>query len=356
MACNKKFKQNEYSVQCTVCGLWVHKTCAGMSDEMFNFLDGQHKLTGAAYWACRSCTAYAQGMNHRMKEIETKLAEVKQSCSKNESDIKKVESEVEKLTEKVEKQAKLLEKMSVSGDGGVYEELREREARRSNVVMFGMVEAASEVMGRGRWDWDIKSCANLFAALRVELTADSIKFCRRVGERMGEAARPLVVGFYEESDKSKLLKCDTRGTAFEDVEICPDLTKKQRQEEKGMLDEAVKRNMELSSEDRAKNLVWTVVGRKGDRRLVKRFADREIERMRAVRGRGRATRGMAPTTRDRETPVARGRGRVTAGMYRPDEAAGEEVEVQEVGTRTRLNSKRGRADEEAEEEMPAAKH
>jgi hypothetical protein len=50
-----------------------------------------------------------------------------------------------------------------------------------------------------------------------------------------------------------------------------DLTKKQRQEETGMQDEAVKRKMELSSEDRAKNLVWAMISRKGDRRLVKRF-------------------------------------------------------------------------------------
>ncbi len=38
-----------------------------------------------------------------------------------------------------------------------------------------------------------------------------------------------------------------------------------------MQDEAVKRKMELSSEDRAKNLVWAMISRKGDRRLVKRF-------------------------------------------------------------------------------------
>jgi hypothetical protein len=51
-----------------------------------------------------------------------------------------------------------------------------------------------------------------------------------------------------------------------------DLTKKQRQGETGMQDEAVKRNMELSSEHRAKNLVWAMIGCKRDSRLVKRFA------------------------------------------------------------------------------------
>ncbi len=60
-----------------------------MTKDLFNFLDEQHKQTGTAYWACRSCTAYAEGMNHRMKEIENKIEEVKQFCTRNEGEIKK---------------------------------------------------------------------------------------------------------------------------------------------------------------------------------------------------------------------------------------------------------------------------
>ncbi len=72
---------------------------------------------------------------------------------------------MEKLTERVEQQVKLLKKMAMGRDSGVYEELREREAWRLNVMMYGMGEAASDVTGRGRWDWDIKSCMKLFPAL-----------------------------------------------------------------------------------------------------------------------------------------------------------------------------------------------
>ncbi len=62
----------------------------GMSDKIFIFWDDQHILTVAVYWACRSFTAYAWEINHWVKEIENKLAEVKQLCSKNEGDIRKV--------------------------------------------------------------------------------------------------------------------------------------------------------------------------------------------------------------------------------------------------------------------------
>ncbi len=100
----------------------------------------------------------------------------------NEGELKQLEEVVEKLTEKVEKQAKLLEKASTCNDSTVYEELREREARKLNVVMYGMGKAEENVYGRGRYDWDVRSCANLFEALKLDLTSDSIKFCRRVGK------------------------------------------------------------------------------------------------------------------------------------------------------------------------------
>ncbi len=126
----------------------------------------------------------------------------------------------------MQKQAKKVERAAENGESSVYEELRERETRRLNVVMYGMGKAAEGTTGRGRWDWDVRSCMNLFAALKINLAKeDCIKFCRRVGEP-GAAPRPLVVGFYEEADRARLLRSDMRGTVFENVEVCPVLTKK----------------------------------------------------------------------------------------------------------------------------------
>ncbi len=75
-------------------------------------------------------------------------------------------------------------------------------------------EAASDLTGRGRWDWDIRSCMYLFAALKVDLTDKLIKPCRQVGK----AAGPLLVRFYKEK-KGQPLRSDTRGSMFEDVEV-----------------------------------------------------------------------------------------------------------------------------------------
>jgi hypothetical protein len=85
---------------------------------------------------------------------------------------------------------------------------------------------------------------NLFAALKGDLTEDSFKLCRWVS-KVGEAVRPLVVGFCKERDRAKLQRCDTRGTVFEDVEVCSDLTKAAAGRD-WHADEAIKRNMAWS--------------------------------------------------------------------------------------------------------------
>jgi hypothetical protein len=82
MGCSKKFTKSDTSVMCTVCGLWIHKTCADISDEVIDLLKKMKKETGVAYWACKPCMRYAQGMNHRLREIEEDLKEVKQSTKK----------------------------------------------------------------------------------------------------------------------------------------------------------------------------------------------------------------------------------------------------------------------------------
>ena len=185
LACGKKFCKTDYCVQCTVCGLWAHKACVNMTDELYNLLDLQHKQTGKAYWACRSCTAYAEGMNHRVRQIEEELAEVKKACDKNESGLLRVQENVGKLADEMAKQTKRIEEVVEARNSNSItpEEWKERDMRRKNVVLHGVGEAPGDYSGRDRWDWDLASCRNLFRALKVPIKDDGVRFVRRVGEK-----------------------------------------------------------------------------------------------------------------------------------------------------------------------------
>jgi hypothetical protein len=81
-----------------------------------------------------------------------------------------------------------------------------------------------------------------------------------------------VVGMSSEQVKTELLDAarELQLTAYKNISIGPDQTRKQRQAEKKLQEEVERKNREeLSEEDLSKNLKWQAVGRKGEKRIVK---------------------------------------------------------------------------------------
>ena len=151
------------------------------------------------------------------------------------------------------------------------EEFREREARRLNLVIHGIPEISDNIkVARERMEKDVERCEDVFMAMGARPRRQQIRFCRRIGER-GPDPRPVVIGLYEEEVKRHLLEKakELRNTAFNNITIVPDLTKTQRRGEQKLREEADKRNRELTQEDRDRNLKWLVVGKRGEKRLIK---------------------------------------------------------------------------------------
>ena len=335
LACNKKFNKSEYSLQCTVCGLWVHKTCSGISDDGYKFVSEQLQLTGVGYWACRACASYAVNMNRRLKQIEDKLEQCTKTVETNTEKIKEVEKKVDGISSELKKDGEKTAKLVKQGEANVYEELRERETRRLNVVFFGIAELEERgATGKDKLAWDRKSCSNIFEALRLDMGEDAVKFCRRVGEK-GEGPRPLVAGLWTEADKAKLLKNAKKleDTVFSDVSVGIDLTKVQREEEKEMKKEADRRNTQLAEQDKAKNLQWMVVGARGEKRIIKAVPrEQPAQRGRpAGRGRGSTIRrgGRGGATGANTTPMGP---RQTPSQSAPETETVEEASEEEMTT------------------------
>ena len=239
-------------------------------------------------------------------------------------------------------------------------ETRERELRRKKVLIHRMEEAESASVEE-RKEWDLCSCANLFKALNLSWGREAIKFCRRIGER-GEEPRPMIVGFLREHQKEDLLDKarELKNTPFEEIGIMPDLTQEQRRDEGDMLKEAERRNGNLNAEEKAKNLKWMVVGRKGEKRIIK-----GIERGGTGRGgmpRGATGHRLPPTTTRGGSwgPAAgagggrgqRGRGVVSGARGRGGPRERKELlqYVRGGQRQNRINSKRLRTETEEEEE------
>jgi hypothetical protein len=346
LGCSKKFTKNDTAIQCTVCGLWIHKLCANMSDEVFDLLDKQKRESGITYWACRPCTTFAQGMNHRLKQIDNDIKELKQTTSTNKEAIENLEQKVAEVTEIAKKNDGMTREEFENRMKEEREEARERKARELNVIVHGLEECRDNTLsGDDKMKMDVELCVEAFRAMDLGVEAKEVKFCRRVGAR-GETSRPLIVGFYSHNIRNRILKADWRGMEPE-MSVGPDMTKKQREEEAQIWKDLETRNSNRTEEERAKNLKWRMVGQKGERRLILGAARPEEP----VRGRGAARaarggqtwRGAAPTRR----PYA------NRGAGRPARARGGPAGTSRLlppTPRTEQWTPRGGEEEEEEEE------
>ncbi len=267
-----------------------------------------------AFWACRLCTAYSQGITRKVKQVEVKVDQLADSVEEVRGSVKEAKEELAKVNEKMNKVEEKVVQATERGSDQVFEELRDREARRLNLVLHGVPECEQEAAtGRERQSWDKEQCLKLCQAQGLDYDSETIKFCRRVGA-VGDGPRPLVVGFFTDMERSMVLRRVSRleGTDYSEVKIAPDLTKRQRREERDLWEEQENRNKNRTEEQIQKNLVWAVVGARGEKRLIMQPARSGPQQM---RGRARG-RGRPPATgpgRPPNNPGSSVRGRGGAG-------------------------------------------
>ena len=378
----KKNVTGKKAVRCNICFLWVHVDCQSISKELFTILKNPGKFGGKVSWHCDSCSAAHERLEAKMDKLEKRFTEVEERVVRNEGSVQDVTKKVDNIEKRQDKVEDLLERERERSRLERVEELRERELRKKNVIMHRIEEAGDWARTvEDRREWDLNSCDNVFKALKMDWGKESVRFCRRVGERSDEP-RPMVVGLARENHKEDLLDKarDLRDTAFSEVGIVPDLTKEQRRDESDLAAEAVRRNETRTEEDLAKNLTWRVVGRKGEKRLIKGVERGDSGAWLTVTGRGRRGAVTATATRGTALLPARGRG----GTWTPSTGGGAErggasqragagarggargrgmgastereavieyVRDELSGNRTRLGSNRGRDGDQAEDDQ-----
>jgi hypothetical protein len=280
LACNKNV--TGASVQCTLCNLWCHKQCTSLSDSAFKGILLQFKEVGTAYWACKSCLNFAAKMNKHLQEASKRQDMIEARVDKNSSSINKNAQDVEELRQELRRALAKIDSDKEARDDTLCDELREREIRKLNIVIHGLHEPDQNIFNNSeRIEADRRICGELFAAMGVRLRGTDLRFCRRVGERSAQP-RPVVVGLNNEEEKRAVLARarQLRGGRYDNVAVVPDLTKMQRRGEDRLSSEAETRNRNLTADDREKGLRWLVVGKRGEKRLIKGI-EREPQRDRA---------------------------------------------------------------------------
>jgi hypothetical protein len=171
----------------------------------------------------------------------------------------------------INKMSERISKNNSDRDDKLCDEMQEREVRRMNLIIHGVDEQPEDVRGnRERIEKDKTRCELIFKAMRARTRKDDIRFCRRLGEKSADP-RPIAIGLENEEEKRHILTRarDLRGTQYCDVSIVPDLTRNQRNREAKMKDEVDEKNKTLTAEEKQRNIRWMVVGRRGEKRIIK---------------------------------------------------------------------------------------
>ena len=142
-------------VQCAVCSLWSHMACTGLSKEAIKGLEIQAKEVGQAYWACRACMNFSNKWHSQMREVNRRQEETEARVDANTDKIEEVRQSTEELRREFREHVQRTEGIQERMEAVMDTELREREARRLNLVIHGLPEPSDSFKdARGRMEQD----------------------------------------------------------------------------------------------------------------------------------------------------------------------------------------------------------
>jgi hypothetical protein len=223
--CNKNV--DDEGVQCDICDLWFHLKCGKVSKKIFEALkQNDEKLK----WFCGQCNKFFPKMikiiemNNALKEEMNKMKEeLKHKNEKDTQEINNLKEEIERLKTKTnEKEAKNYNGTNISDAIG---ELEDRNARKSNVIIYGIVESESEDISEKRKK-DEESVNELSRNIQIKLKPKKVI-------RLGKAnnkPRPIKVIFdsQEEAISFKRSFWSKKPENYSRVFVSDDLTFIQR--------------------------------------------------------------------------------------------------------------------------------
>ena len=167
-----------------------------------------------------------------------------------------------------------LKKLELNSGSGAIREIDDRMDKSNNLVVHRVPESTSEnASERSEHDGAIiKVLMEKCMAIKDMDTDNKIRFIRRLGGKGDrEEARPILIGLKFTSDMELVLDRSwmlgkSSNKATQDINIVRDLTVRQRHREAYMVKEACKTNLDRNREEQDLNLVYKVVGRKGEKR------------------------------------------------------------------------------------------
>lgn len=270
--CDKVFyDENDKLVECERCCEWVCQACAGLSDEAYDLIKNEEDVF---HWYCQKCKrqALSEVKTGNLIEVKCKAMDAKIDRFKNELEDKlnkeliQVRDEMNYLKHSMEKMQKDMEKNSQSVEScksevamQSLEELRQREGRKTNILIYNITESNSENNDE-RKEYDKEVFHKICDAIEVQAEAQKIL---RVGAKQNNKARPMKVILRNEEQQREILssarKLGEQNEELRKISIARDMTPLEREEMKKLV--KLKQEKQRLSDENEESAKWVI--RKG---------------------------------------------------------------------------------------------
>lgn len=327
--CGKCSKHVRDGIQCEICNIWWHPSCAGMSGELCESLGTNLQL----HWYCIKCNPGVGKMISEVRKIQDRLDAIEECFRKNQNGTLKeqsesalklanMENELSHIRQGMSDQHKELEDMKITlseiQNRPTLEELKDdedwpllsgrkfseiaalevekkldtvskdlqyvtqtlsetkkdvaeekdKEDRKNNIILYNVPEQVTGTIDE-KSKLDKLFLLEFMTALHTGIDEEDIKKVVRLGKKSDTGKpRPILLQFGGRLAKTLLMdslfRLKSIGCKFKDITVSHDMTKKEREECKKLVDEAKeKERLDMSGE-----WLYRVRGLPGQMRII----------------------------------------------------------------------------------------
>jgi len=265
--CDRCTEKVDQLIQCERCEMWLCNICEGIPDEVISFASEFYEFR--LHWYCKICDkaavyaarTYSQMSNSIREDVVGSVNKVMvdslnqvvnnfaEAIDKvQESFVSHCKSLEAKITSSFSTESAGMDTSSAHDNGegnnprnvnchstgrgtndviGILDEIEDRNRRKCNLLIYNLPEPT----GTGT---DTKTVKNLVKN-NLSISGVEVNKVTRLGKHKENSPRPILVTMADETSKWKCLKQAPKlrkDTKFSNVYISPDLTLKERQENK----------------------------------------------------------------------------------------------------------------------------
>jgi hypothetical protein len=316
-------------VACDVCGIWFHVECAGLDKDEYRLLQSvakkQKNEKNNIHWFCEGCNIrtldvmkamremqlrtdrlekevngfkveIGAQMNKLRKELQDGMEDSIKSMDKQNKDVKMeldqmkneimdlkkekplwteiVSREVDSRFTEVNKDLDVVQKTVNETRMKMNEDL-DKESRLNNIIVYKLPESEADSYTERNND-DKRMIANLMEnVLKVGFDEADIKRLLRLGKKPEDGrVRPLLVEFTYRTTKNLIMQNLSHLRSAKDelkgISIAHDMTKKEREECKELVEEAKKKQLDAAQEGHGSGeYIYRVRGAPGHMKIVR---------------------------------------------------------------------------------------